>query len=26
MPPDFSLAHPLLQKCDLPKLFIEELG
>lgn len=26
MPPDFSLAHPLLQKCDLPKLFTEELS
>ncbi len=26
MPLDFSRARPLLQKCDLPKLFIEELG
>jgi hypothetical protein len=26
MPPDFSRARPLLQKCDLPKLFIKELG
>jgi hypothetical protein len=26
MPLDFSNARPLLQKCDLPKLFIEELG
>ena len=26
MPLDFSRARPLLQKCNLPKLFIEELG
>ena len=26
MPLDFSNARPLLQKCDLSKLFIEELG
>ena len=26
MPLDFSRARPLLQSCDLPKLFIEELG
>ena len=26
MPLDFPRARPLLQKCDLPKLFIEELG
>ena len=26
MPLDFTSARPLLQKCDLPKLFIEELG
>ena len=26
MPLDFTRARPLLQKCDLPKLFIEELG
>jgi hypothetical protein len=26
MPLDFSRARPLLQSCDLPKLFVEELG
>lgn len=26
MPLDFPRARPLLQKCDLPRLFIEELG
>ena len=26
MPLDFPRARPLLQSCDLPKLFIEELG
>ena len=26
MPLDFQRARPLLQSCDLPKLFIEELG
>jgi len=26
MPLDFSRARPLLQRCDLPKLFVEELG
>ena len=26
MPLDFQRARPLLQQCDLPKLFIEELG
>ncbi len=26
MPFDFQRARPLLQNCDLPKLFIEELG
>ena len=26
MPLDFSRARPLLQSCNLPKLFIEELG
>ena len=26
MPLDFPRSRPLLQKCDLPKLFIEELG
>jgi hypothetical protein len=26
MPLDFARARPLLQSCDLPKLFVEELG
>lgn len=26
MPLDFPRARPLLQSCNLPKIFIEELG